>query len=347
MTVHGVKGLEAPIVILPDTALRQEGRNAPQVVRLAGGQPVWRMKTDEAPAVVIDAEQARRALVREENRRLLYVALTRAQTWLIVCGAGAEGNGESWYGLAREAMSGLAADTEPGPDGDALVLSHNWPAPSAAPVPEPASVPALPDWVRAPALRPVAAAGTMAPSALGGELILGAEAAGGDPEAAKAWGTAVHRLLEHLQGVPAADRPGLAARLLPGEPRLAELLAEAEAVLDAPGLAAVFGPGSLAEVEVAAPLAELGGARILGRIDRLVVEPHRVLVVDFKSNQAVPAAPEAVPEGILRQLGAYRAALRQVWTDREVETAVLWTRTARLMPLPAALVDAALARWRP
>jgi ATP-dependent helicase/nuclease subunit A len=78
-----------------------------------------------------------------------------------------------------------------------------------------------------------------------------------------------------------------------------------------------------------------------------VVEPGRVTAVDFKSNRAVPQAPEAVPEGILRQLGAYRAALRQIWTDREVGTAVLWTRTARLMPVPAALVDAALARARP
>jgi ATP-dependent helicase/nuclease subunit A len=86
---------------------------------------------------------------------------------------------------------------------------------------------------------------------------------------------------------------------------------------------------------------------MLGRVDRLVVEPGRVLIIDFKSNQAVPDSPEAVPEGILRQMGAYRAALRQIWTDREVETAVLWTRRARLMPLPAPLVDAALGRWRP
>ena len=51
-----------------------------------------------------------------------------------------------------------------------------------------------------------------------------------------------------------------------------------------------------------------------------------------------------MPEGILRQMGAYRAALAAIWPGRRVETAILWTRTARLMPLPGPLVAAALAR---
>ena len=83
---------------------------------------------------------------------------------------------------------------------------------------------------------------------------------------------------------------------------------------------------------------------MLGRVDRLIVEPGRVLAVDFKSHQAVPATPEAVPEGILRQMGAYRAGLAAIYPGRRIETAVLWTRVPRLMPLPDALVLAALAR---
>src|SRR5699024_7234726 len=93
-----------------------------------------------------------------------------------------------------------------------------------------------------------------------------------------------------------------------------------------------------------APLGPLGGARILGRIDRLRVEPARVLAIDFKTHQAIPAAPEAVPEGILRQMGAYADALAQVLPGRSIATAILWTRAARLMPRPAPLVRAALAR---
>jgi ATP-dependent helicase/nuclease subunit A len=121
------------------------------------------------------------------------------------------------------------------------------------------------------------------------------------------------------------------------------LRAEAEAVIDAPDLAHLFGPDTLAEVEVVAPLFALGGATLSGTIDRLVVEPDRVLAVDFKSNAAVPDTPEQVPDGLLRQMGAYAAALALIYPGRRIETALLWTRTATLMPLPEALTRAALA----
>jgi len=100
----------------------------------------------------------------------------------------------------------------------------------------------------------------------------------------------------------------------------------------------------LVEVDVSATVNALGGVRVFGRIDRLIVADDRVLAIDFKSNRTVPDRPEGVPEGILRQMGAYRAALGAIWPDRRIEVAIVWTRTARLMPLPDALVDAALAR---
>ena len=349
MTVHGAKGLEAPIVILPDTAVRSDAANPPQILRLATGQAVWKVRKELAPPAFTAAEDARRALVREESRRLLYVGLTRPKSWLIVCGAGTDtagASGESWHTLVREALLALGPAREPHPDGDILVLAHNWPAAPAAGAPAaPVAPPPLPDWTRRPPPVPAAAPRALSPSGLGGAHILP-----GEPsfllteEEAKARGSAIHRLLEHLHGRPAADRAALAARLLPDVADPGPLLAEVAAVLDDPALAFLFAPGTLAEVDVTAPLAALGGARILGRIDRLLVEPDRVLAIDFKSHQAIPPAPEAVPEGILRQMGAYRAALAQIFPARRIETAILWTRAARLMPLPDALVATALAR---
>ena len=122
------------------------------------------------------------------------------------------------------------------------------------------------------------------------------------------------------------------------------MLDEAEDVISEPALAGIFDGSALAEVDLSAEVAALGGLRVAGRIDRLVVREDRVLALDFKSNRTVPERPEDVPEGILRQMGAYRAALGAIWTDRRVEVAVIWTRTARVMPLSDALVDAALAR---
>ena len=79
-------------------------------------------------------------------------------------------------------------------------------------------------------------------------------------------------------------------------------------------------------------------------IDRLILAPDRVLAVDFKTNAVLPDRPEDTPEGLLRQMGAYAHALAAIYPDRKVETALLWTRAATLMPLPHALVTAALMR---
>lgn len=356
MTVHGAKGLEAEIVILPDTGARSEGSRAPQVLRLLDGTPVWRMGAGEMPPAAAEADAARRERLQAENMRLLYVALTRARRWLIVCGAGQVPKPESdaWHPIVAAAMEGRGATTGPG---GMLVLEHLWPegetmrdtapAPVASPGPAPLeTVPAAPLPVAAPEpLPPI-----VSPSGLGGDHRLplsGGVLLDGDAESeaeARRRGEALHRLLEHLHATPAGARAALARRLLPGQPDVASLLAEAERVLALPGAEAIFGPGSHAEVDLTAVLPDLDGARILGRIDRLVVGAGHVLAVDFKSNRAVPAAPEAVPEGILRQMGAYRAALARIWPDRAAATAILWTRGPRLMALPDALVDAALAR---
>jgi ATP-dependent helicase/nuclease subunit A len=118
-------------------------------------------------------------------------------------------------------------------------------------------------------------------------------------------------------------------------------LAEARAVIRCPEMAVVFGPDALAEVGIAG---EIGGRGFLGSIDRLMVEDDRVLAIDYKSNQVIPGSAEAVPEGILRQMGAYAALLAPLYPGRRIETAILWTKGPVLMPLPGALIMAALHR---
>ena len=157
-------------------------------------------------------------------------------------------------------------------------------------------------------------------------------------------GSRLHLLLEHLPLWPAAERPRLAAELLAaddppaGPAEAASLLAEAEAVLAVPEL---WEGEALAEVEITADLA---GRRLIGTIDRLVISPDRVLAIDWKSNALVPERAEDVPEGLLRQMAAYAHALAQVYPGRRIETALLWTRVPRLMPLPEPLLAPALAR---
>lgn len=326
MTVHGAKGLEAPIVILPDTA-DYSPRDRNELLTLADGTTAWKTAAIERPPALHDAEDARKAKAAAERLRLLYVAMTRAQSWLIVAAAGKFASGEAWHDLIRRGLE--AAGAEQQSDGGLIYRVGDWPAPIPGASPDVAEPESLPDW----ALQPAPAAPhpllALLPSNLGGAKVLPGDPGDGDPDAMRR-GTAVHLLLEHLAGQDPARWSALADTLLGDSPDKPAVLAEVAATLAAPDLAPLFAADALIEVSVTA---ELDGQRLLGTIDRLIVEPDRVLAIDYKSNALVPATSAEVPEGLRRQMRAYAVALAQIYPDRRVDCAILWTRTARLMPL--------------
>ena len=349
MTVHGAKGLEAPIVILPDTAKRRDDPR--DEIFLLDGQPVWKTKADESPATIAEVRADLQERQREERMRLLYVAMTRAEVWLIVCGAGDVGAGaESWYSLVAEAVEKAGAvdlATEGGPG-----RRHEcgaWPA-DIPHRPAPAeTATGLPGWATAIAPGQADAQATLSPSGLGGAKALPGED-GLDEETAKRRGTWLHLLLEHLPLWPDTDWPAIASALLTTGDDIAisaeieTILDEARQVLYSPGMAALLVPGALSEAELTAPLDALGGRVVHGTIDRLLIEPDRILAVDYKSNAVIPSRAEEVPDGILRQMGAYAAMLEGIYPGRRVETAILWTKSGALMPLPRDIVRDALLR---
>ena len=120
-----------------------------------------------------------------------------------------------------------------------------------------------------------------------------------------------------------------------------ELLTEARAVLADAALSPLFAADTFAEVAVTAPWQ---GRILAGSIDRLLIAPDRVLIVDYKSNAVIPDRPDQVPEGILRQMGAYAHMLGQIYPDRRIEVAILWTRGPHLMPLDPEIVRQAFGR---
>ncbi|WP_299890570.1 double-strand break repair helicase AddA [uncultured Ruegeria sp.] len=341
MTVHGSKGLEAPIVILPDTGKRLPPRDAE--IMVADGTPLWKVPADASPKLVSQARDEARSKEENERLRLLYVALTRAEKWLIVAAAGDVGkDGTSWYRMVEAAMERAGATELP--NSDIRRLSHgDW---DTLPVVEHAETVRphldLPDVFLKPAPEPVIPAETLSPSDLGGAKALPSDA-GQDEVAAKLRGTRLHLLLEHLPGTGQDLWPQLCARVLPDmhEAERQDLLSEASRVLTADHLRPIFTDDALAEVPISA---DLNGQRIHGVVDRLIVKETEVHVVDFKSNVTVPAQAERCPEGLLRQMGAYAQALAQIYPDKQIRTAILWTQTAELMWLPHDLVTDAVSR---
>ncbi|NRB18207.1 MAG: double-strand break repair helicase AddA [Rhodobacteraceae bacterium] len=341
MSVHGSKGLESPIVILPDTAKRRAPRDSE--IMLADGTPIWKIPTAQMPAAMLASREAAQEKQQNERLRLLYVALTRAEKWLIVAAAGdLSKEGDSWYQMVQTALGDAGAVTLDTAGGPGLRLEHgDWDDLEFKPLERTIrDIPALPQLFSVAAAPYQPPPATLSPSDLGGAKALPGDQ-GLDEEQAKARGSRLHLLLEHLPAVPPENRAQVAQNLLRDCDDQAELLAEATAVIQNPEMTAIFAPDTLAEVSVTA---QLNSQRLHGIIDRLIVTPDRVIAVDFKSNATVPTNPAQCPEGVLRQMGAYAHALAQIYPDRQVETAIVWTRTATLMPLPHDLVSDALMR---
>jgi ATP-dependent helicase/nuclease subunit A len=337
MTVHGAKGLEGEIVILPDTGDRRP-QERDLMYKLPEGVAVWKTSAAESPAVIAEERAARREREAAERLRLLYVAMTRARCWLITAAAGEVKQDGCWYNLIRAGVEGAGAAAL-----DEGALRHafgDWPIHVGRLDSQPEAAVPLPDWLSRPAPEAAHPAQVLSPSDLGG-----AKALPGEPlllvADAKARGTALHLLLERLPATDPAHWPAQAEALI-GDPVLAaEILTEAQAVLNAPDLKPLFGSDTLAEVAVTAPW---NGRVLAGSIDRLVIDPDRVLLIDYKSNAVIPTTAAEVPEGILRQLGAYAHMLGQIYPERRIETAVLWTRQARFMTVDPEIVRQALAR---
>jgi ATP-dependent helicase/nuclease subunit A len=337
MTVHGAKGLEAPIVILPDTG-RRDVQIKDDLVAIEG-VPVWKTATDDMPRRMQDRMGEMKDAQHAERLRLLYVAMTRAEKWLIVAAAGdLSKEGEDWYRVVNEAMgheNAQAVDE----DGTLRFAGGDWDAAEVSETPPPhAETPVLDPVFATPAPPRKDAAATRSPSDLGGPKALPGEA-GMDTDAAKAYGTLVHALLETLPPVGEDDDP----MPLPPVPEdlLPKAKAEAQALREDPALAHLFATDALAEVAITGTL---GTERFHGNIDRLVLSDKEVLAIDFKTNRVVPSTAQDCPEGILRQMAAYAALLAQVYPDRAVRTAILWTATRSLMPLPADILSPALTR---
>ncbi|MFZ1431371.1 MAG: PD-(D/E)XK nuclease family protein, partial [Geminicoccaceae bacterium] len=155
-------------------------------------------------------------------------------------------------------------------------------------------------------------------------------------------GLLIHRLIQFLPDLAAADRAVAGGRLLQGlAPELAtadrdELVRQVVDLLARAEFGAVFAAGSRAEQPICGVVA---GRAILGQIDRLVVTEREILLVDCKSNRTPPATVDRAPLAYLRQLAAYRALLMQIYPDRPVRAALLWTEAPRLDEVPPHLLD--------
>jgi len=354
MTVHGAKGLEAPIVFLPDTCTMSARGGGPilSVPRDApaafNGCLVWAAGEAKRLPAVEQVRTDQRSADEAESYRLLYVAMTRARDRLYVTGfEGRKKPGRDagcWYDVVRDALTGTAQSVI-GEDGEAVLRlekpgDRSPTAETAEPLAERTAEP--PAWLSASAPRETTAA-ALHPSAK--EVTPHAPRADRSAEAARRRGELIHLLLERLPGIAPDQRRTEAERLVaqqtasddPGadDATREDAVATALGILASPDFTHLFGPGSRAEVPIAAQRAGPGGCeRMSGRIDRLVVRADDVLVIDYKTDASVPASAADAPPGYVAQLDAYCRALAAVFPDKRLRAFILWTSAPALMEIP-------------
>ena len=358
MTVHGSKGLEAPIVILPDTTGLGRNNVAGQILFQDDITPIWMDKNFTCPAsdALKDLEAAKS---RAESHRLLYVALTRAKDQLVICGAwsgaltGKGYSDGSWYDLCLQTTEFWEhGKVIPREDGvwqfGALPETVAQTTPSET---QAKPLTALPDWIHTPLSSSSLGPRLSAPSQLlpGDTPVL--PPFGKDQKKRFQRGRLIHALLEILPDVPEAERRERAKRYLarcldPDETVLSDdVLKTAFEVLEAPELSEVFGPGGRAEAPIVGSGPNLPkGVTINGRIDRMRITDTHVWVIDYKTDRPPPKTQDAVAPPYLAQLGSYYDVLSVTYPNKIVKCALLWTDGPHFMVLDESVMLSALTK---
>jgi ATP-dependent helicase/nuclease subunit A len=375
LTVHASKGLQAPIVYLPDTT--RVPRDAERLLSGADGEArLWLPRADDANEAARRWRAQARERALEEQNRLLYVAMTRAEDRLYVGGwVGAKKPDRGcWY---ERIEAGLRASSDAGvvrrisePRGRAVPRPFDFIAQlgdegwsgdgyeltNAGTIerPEQAELPLemaarLEPWVHQPAPAEPDPPTPLAPSQpLPDEALASPRAfsplAPGD---SRRWqrGRLLHELLRHLPALPVAARAAAARRFLAQpahgltDEEISLWVDEVLAVTEAPNHAALFAEGSRAEVPLIGTVKTPRGTfTVSGQVDRLAVSASEVLIVDYKTNRPPPQSTADVALAYRRQLALYRALLAGIYPGRTVRAFLLWTAAPLLMEIDAEML---------
>ncbi len=335
MTVHGSKGLQAPIVILPDTTRIPQCKREAGILWNEDGLFFYPSSAADYEKNCDRLKEKQKQKTAEEYRRLMYVALTRAEDRMIVCGwrKARKPAEDSWYNLFKNSFEKIS-EIEPTDNrrqylSPQLIRVEENKSTEATPTPV-----SLAPWATTPALDESPLSRPLTPSRPEeDEPAIFSPLATRQQEKPFKRGSLIHRLLQFLPQTEKDCREHNAslfvARHAPemNAKERETIIREVLSLLDNPKFGSVFGPLSKPEVPV---MGMVDSKIISGQIDRLIVEPQRVVIVDFKTNRAAAANSEDVPEIYRRQLAAYRSLLKEIYPDKEIISLILWTNTSRL-----------------
>lgn len=357
MTVHGSKGLEAPIVFLPDTTQVPRVNNKSGLIPVGSGF-AFAPNKDNRPHSLNIAHEFIGQKVKEEDLRLLYVAMTRAESRLIVCGYHSgrrttKGyHNDSWYSLVQSAMEEMDTRDNDSPFGPSLTFGTGAKDALSIETEAKATKAISPDWLTTPAQSEPIRQGRKAPSQL--LLTHTDEVPTRSPLSVSKdrflRGNIIHKLLEILPDTDPFKRTVTARTYIDAHksldtPQKDDIFHAVFGVLDNPDFADIFAPGSKPEVSLVGEIESDGTTiKLSAQIDRLVVTDDHVYIIDFKSNRPPPKTTDAVPDLYWGQMAAYRELVSQLYPNKVISCALLWTDGPNLMILETERLDDALTQ---
>jgi ATP-dependent helicase/nuclease subunit A len=356
MTVHGSKGLQAPVVFLADTTSdpgKKPDRSAELLIDDGKRVPLLPIRSHEQTGLLLKVVEKQKLRELQEHRRLLYVAMTRAEERLIMGGSlGPSRKGEapadSWYMALERGMLALGCQWQSDTRWGQVMRYEGSEGVTAKPDSDVSAIaeiaaPAIgsPEWLFTEAPQESRPPRPLVPSRIEDDEYGDAPASLAMRAAAER-GKLLHALFERITdaGSLAAATQWLEANVRDPAVDKKQLIATVAAVITKPEWSLFFSPAARAEVPLAAVVGE---TVITGRVDRLVIEPGLVRLIDFKTGRSVPDDESGVIVPHLRQMAHYVAALEMIFPGSVVEASLLFTYAPRLIKLS----DVILAPYKP
>lgn len=332
MTVHGSKGLQAPIVILPDTVRVKDIKNE---AGLLMGKDIlfYPFCSSDYEQNCKKIKEDEKTLSLEEYHRLLYVALTRAEERLCICGCQKtrKASEDSWYNLCQEALKKIAVE-----DGEKYVyeVMQEAPLPMGTFEEKKEIVVKRFGWMSKNAPEEAPLAKPLAPSKADEENEIYISPLNEKHPEYFERGILIHKLLQFLPQVEETERIKAANEYIKkhgnflSEYEQKKVIEEVLSLIKNPKFAPLFAINSKAEVPI---MGEVDGKIICGQIDRLAVTEDKIMIVDFKTNRPAAKSIEDVSDIYIKQLRIYKRLIEKIYKSRKVETYLLWTNTSEIM----------------
>ncbi len=350
MTIHAAKGLQAPIVILPDTTRTPTSVKPERLLwpdRSGESLPYFCPQSKNLPLDVAKAMGVLKKRQNEEYRRLLYVALTRAEERLYI--GGYQGRvkimDECWYNYIKYGFETLD-DVKTIQNGDIEIQRYTNPItdkpdrkdkPTKMPRSSDAAQNTTPAWLFKNVKQEQAPTKPLSPSRPSEIDMPALSPLKANEDHRFLRGNITHKLLQILPDLPIENRRTAAQKYVQQTAHdistkiQKSIIGEVFNILENKEFSNIFGSQSMAEVPITGTI---GDQVISGQIDRLLITDDEIFIIDYKSNRPPPKDVQDVPTIYIKQMKAYADIMNIIYPNRKIRSALIWTDGAELMKLP-------------